>query len=289
MGCEKGPQRDFWWLFPRARPFGFLLGGCVCGIPSRTAAIRPEGVRGLWDSSVFAWQLAGPRAVAGGGHPKPSEEALSPDSPFRPRAPRRTRSAAPGRPFVRAEASWEQLHCARPAAPRRGARGDQSAWRLLLLAPRGSSRIQRATRWVLAFSPDLGVFGVWGKEFPEPSIALLLGSRGPGKREDSWNVTAGININKKQMDLRGGQLSINQAARPLTANTAQVGPSETFSWPPPGRTPPSSAHPALAPRPRVQGLPHVVLGQIPDRKGAQSLVRGSAGVLAGASGRFLHL
>lgn len=33
----------------------------------------------------------------------------------------------------------------------------------------------------------------------------------------------GININKKQMDLCRGQLSINQATRPLTANMAQVG------------------------------------------------------------------
>lgn len=44
---------------------------------------------------------------------------------------------------------------------------------------------------------------------------------------------SGININKKQMNLLGGgQLSINQGTRPLTANTAQVGWGETFSWPP---------------------------------------------------------
>lgn len=57
------------------------------------------------------------------------------------------------------------------------------------------------------------------------------------------------------MDLRGGQLSINQATRPLMANTAQVGPGETFSWPPLGRTgsPPTP--------PRAQA------GQIPDREG----------------------
>lgn len=45
---------------------------------------------------------------------------------------------------------------------------------------------------------------------------------------------AGININKKQMNLRGGLLSINPATRPLMANTVQVGRGETFSWPPPG-------------------------------------------------------
>lgn len=42
-------------------------------------------------------------------------------------------------------------------------------------------------------------------EFPEPSIALLLlGSCGPGKRGDDEMSLSGININKKQMNLRGG-------------------------------------------------------------------------------------
>ena len=66
---------------------------------------------------------------------------------------------------------------------------------------------------------------------------------------------AGININKKQMDLCGGQLSINQTARPLMANMAQVGREETFLmatfWP--------DCHP-LTPSP---ALLQVALRQVP--------------------------
>lgn len=108
-------------------------------------------------------------------------------------------------------------------------------------------------------------------EFPEPSIALLLlGSCGPGKRGDDEMSLSGININKKQMNLRaggGGQLSINQGTRPLMANTAQVGWGETFSWPPPALISPPLP-PFLA-----QVFLQVVLEQIPGWKGAQSWVQ----------------
>lgn len=58
---------------------------------------------------------------------------------------------------------------------------------------------------------------------------------------------AGININKKQMNLRRGLLSINQAARPLMANTVQLGQGQTFSWPPPGLISPHSSPPPPGP------------------------------------------
>lgn len=88
------------------------------------------------------------------------------------------------------------------------------------------------------FPPGPGVFEIWENEVPNAqhctATSWLTWPRelGGGAVEMS---PAGININKKQMDLRGGQLSINQTARPLKANTTQVGPCETFSWPPPGR------------------------------------------------------
>lgn len=48
----------------------------------------------------------------------------------------------------------------------------------------------------------------------------------------------GININTKANGRVQSQLSINQAARPLTANMAQVGLGKTFSGLLPGRAPP---------------------------------------------------
>lgn len=72
----------------------------------------------------------------------------------------------------------------------------------------------------------------------------------PGSKGTVEMSPTGININKKQMNLRRGLLSINQAARPLTANTVQVGPGQTFSWPPPGliprRPPPPPPGPFLS-------------------------------------------
>lgn len=62
-------------------------------------------------------------------------------------------------------------------------------------------------------------------------------------------LPSGININKKQMKLCGVQLPINQAPRPLMANTAQVGRGKTFSWPPPGLI---SQPPFLALPPRIR-------------------------------------
>lgn len=92
---------------------------------------------------------------------------------------------------------------------------------------------------------------IGGVGFPGLSITLLLVAQ-ESKGIVEMSAT-GININKKQMDLCGGQLSINQAARPLMANMAQVGPGETFSWSPPGQTvtaPPLSLWPFPS-RPRL--------------------------------------
>lgn len=86
-----------------------------------------------------------------------------------------------------------------------------------------------------------------------------MGSQGPASHsclaplvqgsEGTVEVSpAGININKKQMDLCGGQLSINQTARPLMANMAQVGLHGDFSH---GhllaRLPPLTPHPCPSP------------------------------------------
>lgn len=83
--------------------------------------------------------------------------------------------------------------------------------------------------------------------FPEPAPHSCLAPVAPGSMRTVEMSPTGININKKQMNLRRGLLSINQAARPLTANTVQVGPGQTFSWPPPGLT---AAPPPPPPTPR---------------------------------------
>lgn len=94
-------------------------------------------------------------------------------------AARRTRSAVPRRPFVHAAAGgWEQLRCASPAAPRRGARRNQSAWRLLLLlSGTGSIPVPAYHKPSPGFSPGQGVFEDWASGVPRaqhrtPSVWL---------------------------------------------------------------------------------------------------------------------
>lgn len=84
------------------------------------------------------------------------------------------------------------------------------------------------------------------------------------------------------MDLCRGQLSINQAARPLRANTAQVGLGETFSWPPPDPTPPPLAQVLLRP---FWGKHRTGRGRSPGAGGPANSPAGFGGFLASKSRR----
>lgn len=197
------------------------------------ATIHPEGVGVLFD---FSWQLATPTTACWEKATPSLLEAppslCSNPLPVSPTGSGAVRLAAVGRApqaLCLNQSRWEQLHRVRS-----GARGNQSAWGLLL-GP-GTLPVSESQSQFSSWPRSLWDLRKWGSQCPTLHcyfLANLAQGIGGGAVEMS---PAGININKKQMDLRGGQLSINQTARPLMANTTQVGPCETFSWPPPGRT-----------------------------------------------------
>lgn len=120
----------------------------------------------------------------------------------------------------------------------------------------------RPTPPIPAFLPALESLRIVEVGFPEPASHSCLAPVAQGSAGTVEMSPARININKKQMNLLGGLLSINQAARPLMANTVQVGRGETFSWPPPG----------LNPTPL-----RLLLGPFLSRSGTNSRLEGGAG------------